>query len=112
SDIASLLAFDHQSHAINLLTRLHWESRVAAAAGRPDYTTGLLRELVDDTADYLLFVGEARPPARIVPRAGFAQAFAAGAPRDRAGRSLRDLDLEARLLRYPCSYMVYSAAFQ
>lgn len=112
SDIASLLAFDHQSHAINLLTRLNWESRVAAADGRPDYTTGLLRELVDDTADYLLFVGEARPPARIVPRAGFAQAFAAGAPGDRAGRSLRDLDLEARLLRYPCSYMVYSAAFQ
>lgn len=112
SDIASLLAFDHQSHAINLLTRLSWEARVAAADGRPDFTAGLLRELVDDTADYLLFVGEARPPARIVPRAGLAEAFAAGAPRDRAGRSLRDLDLETRLLRYPCSYMVYSDAFQ
>jgi hypothetical protein len=112
SDIAALLAFDHQSHAINLFTRLNWEARVAAADGRTDYRTGILRELVDETADYLLFVGEAPPPARIVPRAGFAEAFAAGAPRDRAGRSLRDLDLETRLLRYPCSYMVYAPAFQ
>ena len=33
----------------------------------------MLGELVDETADYLLFVGEAPPPARIVPRAGFAR---------------------------------------
>jgi hypothetical protein len=32
-------------------------------------------------------------------------------PRDHQGRSLRDLDLTHRLLRYPCSYMIYSAAF-
>ena len=27
------------------------------------------------------------------------------------GRSLRQLDLERRLLRYPCSYMIYSPVF-
>jgi hypothetical protein len=27
------------------------------------------------------------------------------------GRSLRQLDLERRLLRYPCSYMIYSQQF-
>lgn len=31
-------------------------------------------------------------------------------PRDRIGRSLRDLDLQERLLRYPFSYMIYSEA--
>jgi hypothetical protein len=112
SDIAALLAFDHQAHAINLLTRLNWESRVAAADGRAAVDSGVVRDLVNETADYLLFVGEAPPPARIVPRAGFAGTFGAGAPKDRAGRSLRDLDLERRLLRYPCSYMIYSDAFQ
>jgi hypothetical protein len=112
SDIAALLAFDHQSHAVNLFTRLNWETRVAAGDGRADFTRGILRELVEETADYLLFVGEAPPPARIVPRAGFAESFAAGVPKDRAGRSLRELDLETRLLKYPCSYMVYSEAFQ
>ena len=31
SDIVALLVFDHQMRAINLLTRLNWEARVAAA---------------------------------------------------------------------------------
>jgi len=112
SDIASLMAFDHQAHAINLLTRLNWEARVAAATGRAGYSKGTLREFVDQTADYLLFVGEQPPPAPITPRARFIERFAAGAPRDRRGRSLRDLDLDTRLLRYPCSYMIYSDAFE
>ena len=30
SDIVTLLVFDHQMHAVNLLTRLNWESRIAA----------------------------------------------------------------------------------
>ena len=37
--------------------------------------------------------------------------FAAQGPADSQGRSLRQLDLQHRLLRYPCSYMIYSAAF-
>jgi hypothetical protein len=57
------------------------------------------------------FVDEVPPPARLTPRPGFARYFAAAAPMDRHGRSLRQLDLENRLLRYPCSYMVYSRAF-
>src|SRR6185436_18427155 len=40
SDIAALLVFDHQGHAINLLTRLGWETRFAAAEGRLDFTKG------------------------------------------------------------------------
>jgi len=101
SDIASLMVFDHQVHAVNLLTRLNWESRV----------DGAWRDVADQLVDYFLFVGEEPPPARLVPRAGFAAAFTAGAPTDRLGRSLRQLDLESRLLRYPCSYMIYTSAF-
>ena len=32
-------------------------------------------------------------------------------PRDRHGRSLRQFDLESRLFKYPCSYLIYSDAF-
>ena len=32
-------------------------------------------------------------------------------PRDTKGRSLRDFDLKTRLFRYPCSYLIYSRAF-
>lgn len=101
SDIASMMVFDHQAHAVNLLTRLNWESRV----------DGSWREVAGDLVDYFLFVGEVEPPARLVARAAFAERFAAGAIKDRQGRSFRDLDLEHRLLRYPCSYMIYSGAF-
>ena len=30
SDITALMVFDHQGHAMNLLTRLGWEARIAA----------------------------------------------------------------------------------
>ncbi|MBN1240231.1 MAG: hypothetical protein JXB36_17135, partial [Gammaproteobacteria bacterium] len=42
---------------------------------------------------------------------GFADRFEGGGPTDSRGRSLRELDLEKRLLRYPLSYLVYSRAF-
>jgi hypothetical protein len=111
SDIAALMVFDHQMHAINLLTRINWESRVAAANGRDNFDSGIVRELVDELTDYFLFVDEVAPPARLTPRQGFAERFTAAGPKDRRGRSLRQLDLERRLLLYPCSYMVYSEAF-
>jgi hypothetical protein len=41
----------------------------------------------------------------------FAAEFMARGPRDSRGRSLRDLDLETRLFKYPCSYLIYSEAF-
>jgi hypothetical protein len=111
SDIAALMVFDHQMHAMNLLTRLNWESRVAASNGRPDFTHGPLGNLVDELSDYLLFVDEAPPPGTVTPPADFAARFTMAGRRDRRGRSLRDLDLDRRLLRYPCSYMIYAEAF-
>jgi len=43
--------------------------------------------------------------------AGFADHFASLGPKDRRGRSLRQFDLEARLFKYPCSFLIYSEAF-
>ena len=34
-----------------------------------------------------------------------------GGPRDKQGRSLRDFDMNRRIFKYPCSYMIYSEAF-
>jgi len=111
SDIASLLVFDHQMRAINLLTRLNWESRVASSEGRASESDGTVRRLVDELADYLLFVGEAPPAVPLTPRRGFAEGLERHTPQDRHGRSFGQLSLVNRLLRYPCSYMVYSEAF-
>jgi hypothetical protein len=108
SDIVSLLVFDHQMHAINLLTKLNWESRIASA-GKSEGS--VLPALVNELADYFLFVGEMPPSVPLTARRGFAANLAAKFPKDQKGRSLAQLDLEKRLFRYPCSYLVYSAAF-
>jgi hypothetical protein len=111
SDLAALMVFDHQAHAWNLLTRLNWEWRVAAAAGPVRAADAPFRQRIEELADYLLFVDEATPVVEVTPRPGFAERLIAATPRDRDGRSLAELDLTVRLMRYPVSYMIYAAAF-
>src|SRR4030095_8284317 len=82
-----------------------------AAANRLDPTTGPLAEAVNELADYLLFVDEAPLTSPIQGTTRFAAAFSAKGPRDRKKRSLRQFDLRTRLLRYRCSYMIYTDAF-
>ena len=111
SDIAALMVFQHQGRMTNLITRVGWESRVAAFDGTTSLSDGPLKEAVNELVDYLLFVDEEPLTAAVRGTSGFAEQFAAQGPTDRRGRSLRQLDLEHRLLRFPCSYMIYSAAF-
>jgi hypothetical protein len=110
SDVAALLVFDHQLHLMNLLTRVGWEVRLAVAEHRLDLIRGEVSQAIDELVDYLFFMDEAPVPA-LARESEFASAFAATRPRDRRGRSLRDLQLDGRLMRYPCSYMIYAPAF-
>jgi hypothetical protein len=118
SDIVALLVFEHQLHALNLMTRAAWEHRLArwqpggGTAGAADVALApRVREAVDELVEYLLFVDE--PPLGVVKgSAGFAEWFAAQGPRDGRGRSLRDVQLDGRLMRYPLSFTIYSAAFR
>lgn len=102
SDVVAHLVFDHQMHMMNLLARLGVEARV-----RPG---GSLARAATEVVDYMLFVDEA-PLTPTTGSSAFARVFAARGPRDSKGRSLRDLDLTRRLMRYPCSYMIHSEAF-
>jgi hypothetical protein len=111
SDVAALLVFEHQMRMMNLLTRAGWEVRLALHEGRADAVTQVSRETAREVVDYLLFVDEAPLTGWVRSTSGFAAKFSAQGPRDRNGRSLRDLDLERRLMRYRCSYMIYAPAF-
>jgi hypothetical protein len=118
SDIAALLAFSHQAHMTNLLTRASWEARAADPAAQPgaagaqaEAVATLMRGIAEEVVDYMLFVDEAPLPAAVRSGSGFAERMAARGPRDRKGRSLYELDLDRRLLKYPCSYLIYSPAF-
>ena len=105
SDIVALLALEHQVQMLNLITRAGWEARVGADAQRAFDTT------VEELVDYLLFVDESPLPGPIAGPTTFSRTFSSSGPRDARGRSLRELDLTRRLLKYPCSYLIYSEPF-
>ena len=108
SDIAALMVFVHQMRMTNLLARMSWEAR--AAKGRAD-ADALIDAVAREVVDYMLFVEEAPLSAPLEGSSGFTEWFSAQGPHDSRGRSLRQLDLKQRLLRYPCSYMIYTDAF-
>lgn len=127
SDIVALLVLEHQVRMQNLLTRANYETRLAlddeqsmaqatqkavtaadAAAWRQERVAIAAEALLQ----YMLFRDEAPLTGRVRGTSGFAREFAAAGPFDAGGRSLRQFDLETRLFRFPCSYLIYSPAFE
>ena len=109
SDVVALMVLDHQAHMMNLITRTGWEARLAQN-GDPKQMARA-EDAAVDLVDYLLFVYEAPLTSAVHGTSGFAEKFSARGLLDSKGRSLRQLDLNRRLLKYPCSYMIYSDAF-
>jgi len=105
SDIASLMVMTHQTRLHNLITRARFE--VESAGGDPER----IRAGVEPLVRGMFFVWEAALDAPVAGNTNFAKEFAAVGPHDRKGRSLRELDLNTRLFRYPLSYLVYSEQF-
>jgi hypothetical protein len=105
SDIVALLVLEHQAQMLNLITRIGWEVRLGADAQRS------LAPTVEEFVDYLLFIDESPLPGPIAGPTTFGTRFSQSGPRDRKGRSLRELELTRRLLKYPCSYLIYSEPF-
>ncbi len=116
SDLLPQLLHEHQVGFVNravvatyLLRQFNFEN--------PDRLTDAqattLQAQIQEIVRYLLFANEAALPAGGV--AGDAD-YKADFLRHRRiaadGRSLKDFDLEQRLFRYRCSYMIYSAIFQ
>ncbi len=117
SDIAALLTFSHQAQMTNLLTRASWEARAVDPAlhpgqsGQVQFVETLMSGIAAEVVDYMLFVDEPPLTSAVRGRSGFAERMSATGPRDRRGRSLYALDLTRRLMKYPCSYLIYSPAF-
>jgi hypothetical protein len=109
SDVVALMVLEHQTHMHNFITRLSYEATLALQRhGHLRYLKGVAEAFLK----YLLFVEEAPLTHRIQGTSTFEKDFSAGGLRDSAGRSLRDLNLETRLFQHPCSYLIYSDAFE
>lgn len=124
SDIVALMTLEHQTYMTNLLVRVGWEARLAShdsavinkVLGRPEEELSesanrRINNAVEELLEYMLFAQETPLTEPVHGVSGFSKSFALAGPRDAKGRSLRDLDLKTRLLRYPCSYLIYSDAF-
>ncbi len=117
SDVVALMVFEHEMHMMNLFTRVGWEVRLAlyneqTGSATHAVTERVLNETSRELVDYMLFIDETPLPSKIQSTSGFSEEFSAQGPKDSQGRSLRRLDLDHRLMRYPCSYMIYSDAFE
>jgi hypothetical protein len=108
SDIVALMVLEHQAKMHNYITRLNYETQTMLA------TYGHTRHLknqVNAFLRYLLFTEEAPLTAPVAGDPAYLQTFTAMGPRDSKGRSLRDFDLQTRLFKHPCSFLIYSQAF-
>jgi hypothetical protein len=115
SDIVALLVLAHQTHVHNLITLASYEILKAQNQQRQSEDNGDMSKLVQDFTEPLvramLFSGAAPLPGPISGTTSFAADFQRNARRDSRGRSLRDLELNRRLLKHPLSYLIYSASF-
>jgi hypothetical protein len=118
------MVLEHQTEAHNRITRANFQTRIAMrdatelnkALGKPadhqwDSTASRIRSACGPLVKYLLMSGEPALTDPVHGTSAFAREFAANGPRDHHGRSLRELDLEKRLFKYPCSFLIDTAAF-
>jgi hypothetical protein len=79
--------------------------------GSSDWSQQRIELAGEALLEYMLFRDEAPLKGRVTGTSSFANEFERRGPRDSKGRSLRQFDLQARLFLYPCSFMIYSSAF-
>ncbi len=124
SDLVALMVLGHQVHVHNAFTTANFNARRTAhdavvmnkALERElDFESGSTKRRYASAAatvvEALLFVGEAKLTSPVSGTSRFASEFSKRGPRDREGRSLRDFDMKTRMFSYPCSYLIYSDAF-
>ncbi len=124
SDIVALMLLEHQTQFHNYVTQASYATRQALhyqleinkvlerdADYRSDSTDRRINSAAEKLLEYLFFSEEYQLKSPVQGGSKFAKDFARSAVRDSEGRSLKDLDLNKRLLKYPCSYLVYSQAF-
>jgi hypothetical protein len=119
SDMTALLLHEHQAGFVNRVTELmrkygpEMPYRISGSyINNIDSVLYASDDLRFAMAAYILFSAEPALPDKVVPLKPFVEQFMQRAVRDSKGRSLRDLDLESHLLKYRCSYMIYTEQWQ
>ncbi len=124
SDIVALMVLEHQAQMHNLITRASFEARTAAyqdaginkALERPidfqsESTERRIASVSEKLVRYMLMADEFDLSSPVEGSSQFSDLFSRRGLKDVQGRSLYELDLQKRLFRYPCSFLIYSETF-
>ncbi len=124
SDIVAVMVQDHQKPMHNLLAAANYNTRYALydqkiidkalKLNSSELRESTLRRIAsagEKVVRYMLFTEEPQLPDKVSGTTQFAKKFSSRGPHDRKGRSLYQLDLKTRLMKYPCSYLIYSDSF-
>lgn len=124
SDLVALMVLAHQVFAHNVITKASFDARSALfretalnrelnepVGHRWPSTNTVLDAAANAIVECFLFCDEAKLSASLEGTSGFAAEFTARGPTDARSRSLRQFDLESRLFKHPCSYLIYTDSF-
>ena len=125
SDLVALMVLQHQAHMHNVLTAANHSGRLTArdaeimnrtlerdAGYESESTQRRYASAAEKVVQALLFCGEAGFTSPVQGTSEFCSQFESRGPLDARGRSLRHFDLQQRLFRFPCSFLIYSEAFR
>lgn len=121
SDVVSLMVLEHQCQAHNLMNaatlnynRAYYLSKSIDPDGDPQQGSAgrVAKQAAQRIVEWFLFKSETTMGEDGVEGSeAFQQQFSAQIPRTKAGDSLADFQLNSRLFKNRCSYMIYSQAF-
>ncbi len=124
SDIVAMMVLEHQAQTHNAITKAAYAARQSkhhdqlmnklldrADGFISDSTRRRIAAAGDNLIDHLLFKDEFRLTSPIKGTSNFKTEFEQQGPFDGARRSLRQFDLQTRMFKHPCSYLIYSPSF-
>jgi hypothetical protein len=125
SDVVSLMVLEHQTNIQNLFTRANFKVRTVMARNNPGTSDAaprtweemsgrnqnVLKVMIEPLVKAMFFVDAVDLASPLEGTSGFDAHFQSLGPRDKKGRTLRELDLKTKVFRYPLSYMIYTPGF-
>ena len=124
SDIVALMILEHQALVHNRIVKASFDTRQALAydemlnktlenpeGTQLESTTRRIKSTGDRVVEAMLMAGEAPLTQPMAGTSGYMEIFPTVGPKDSQGRSLRDLDMATRMFKYPCSFLIYTDAF-
>lgn len=109
SDIVALMVMEAQMDVQNAIVSAGLRTRPRAGEAAP--SAWEIAEACEPLVEVLLGGGEVQLTSPITGTGEFSRVFAASGPKDAQSRSLTELDLKTRLLKYACSPLIYSRSF-